>query len=46
MLSDRFLSCLSYPVSDVGVLWPNRWTDQGATWRGGRPRSRPHCVRC
>jgi len=27
------------------VLWPNGWTDQVATWYGGRPRPRRHCVR-
>ena len=27
------------------LLWPNGWMDQDATWYGGRPRSRPHCVR-
>jgi len=42
MLSDRCLSALS--VCDVGVLWPNGWMDQHATWCGGRPRPRPHCV--
>jgi len=27
------LSCLSFLfVCDVGVLWPNGWMDQGATW--------------
>jgi len=26
------------PVCDVGVLWPNGWTDQEETWRVGRPR--------
>ena len=36
------LSVLS--VCDVGLLWPNSWMDQDATWCGGRPRSRP-CVR-
>jgi len=36
------LSVLS--VCDVGLLWPNSWMDQDATWYGGRPRSRP-CVR-
>ena len=30
------------PVCDVGVLWPNGWTDRDITWRAGRPR---HCVR-
>jgi len=37
------LSCLS--VCDVGVLWPNGYTDQDETWRAGRPRPWPHCVR-
>ena len=46
MLSDRCLSCLSVsPVCDVRVLWPNGWMDQDETWRGGRPRPWPHCVR-
>ena len=26
-------------------LWPNGWMDQDGTWHGGRPCSRPHCVR-
>ena len=45
IISDRcpVLSCLS--VCDLGVLWPNGWMDQDATWYGGRPRPRPHCVR-
>jgi len=29
----------------IVVLWPNGWMDQDATWYGGRPRPRPHCVR-
>jgi len=29
------LSCLS--VCNVGVLWPNGWMDQDATWYRGRP---------
>jgi len=33
------------PVCNVGVLWPNGWMDHDETWRGGRPRPRPHCVR-
>ena len=37
--------CLSCPVCDIGVLWPNGWMDQDATWHGGRSRPRPHCVR-
>ena len=27
------------------VLGPNGWMDQDATWYGGRPRPRRHCVR-
>ena len=30
------LSVLS--VCNVGVLWPNGWTDQDETWHAGRPR--------
>jgi len=44
MLSDR-LSCLSCPVCNVGVLWPNGWIDQDETWHAGRPWPWPHCVR-
>jgi len=36
------------PLSSLvcnGVLWPNGWTDQDATWYGGRPWPRSHCVR-
>jgi len=29
----------------VGVLWSNGWMDPDATWYGGRPRPRRHCVR-
>ena len=39
MLLDHCLSC------DVGVLWPNGWMDQDATWYGGRNRPRRRCVR-
>jgi len=40
------LYSLSLCLSDcnVGVL-SNGWMDQDETWHGGRPRSRPHCVR-
>jgi len=39
MLSDHCLSVMSVClVSNVGVLWPNGWTDQGETWHTGRPR--------
>jgi len=43
MLRDRCPVCLS--VCNVGVLWPNGWMDQDATWYGGRPRPMRHCVR-
>jgi len=42
MLSDRCSVC---PVCDVGALRPNVWVDQDETWRAGRPRPWPHCVR-
>ena len=50
MLSDRCPVCLSVclsvcPVCDVGALWPNGLMDQDETWRAGRPRPWPHCVR-
>jgi len=37
------LPCLS--VCDIGVLWPNGWMDKNETWRAGRLRPWPHCVR-
>ena len=40
---DRSPVCLS--VCNVGVLWPNGWMDQDATWYGRKPWPRPHCVR-
>ena len=43
MLSVRCLSVCH--VCNVGVLWPNGWMDQDETWRAGRPRPWPHCVR-
>jgi len=33
------------PYFSAHVLWTNGCMDQDATWYGGRPRSRPHCVR-
>jgi len=36
MLSDRCISSV-LSVCDVGVLWPNGWMDQDATWYGGGP---------
>ena len=44
----RFALCcrtVVCPVCNVGVLRSNDWTDQGETWRAGRPRPWPHCVR-
>jgi len=43
MLWDHCLSCLS--VCNISVLWPNGWMEQDATWYGGRPQPRRHCVR-
>ena len=43
MLSVLCPICLS--VCDVRALWPNGWTDQDETWRAGRSRPWPHCVR-
>ena len=34
-----------HPTFGPCLLWPNGWTDQDATWCGGRPRPRQHCVR-
>ena len=42
VLSNRCSVC---PVCDVGVLWPNGWMDQDATWYSDRPQPRRHCVR-
>ena len=41
----RTVLCPACPLSNVGVLWPNGWTDQDATWYNGRPRPRRHYVR-
>jgi len=41
----RTVSCPVLSVCNVGVLWPNGWKDQDATWYQGRPRPRPYCVR-
>jgi len=30
---------------DPCLLWPNGWMDHDATWYGGRPQPRRHCVR-
>ena len=32
------------PLFGSCLMWPNGWMDQDATWYGGRPRPRPHCV--
>jgi len=34
----------SPPIFSPRLLWPNGWMDQDATWYGGRPRPRRHCV--
>jgi len=39
------LSLHSPEIFGPRLLWPNGWMDQYATWYGGRPRPRPHCVR-
>jgi len=33
------------PIFGPCLLWPNGWMDQDATWCGGEPRPRRHCVR-
>ena len=50
MLRDGCPVCLSVcavclSCSSVTLVWPNGWLDQDATWCGGRPRPRRHCVR-
>ena len=35
----------AHPLFGPCLLWPNGWMDQNATWYGGRPRPRRHCVR-
>jgi len=35
----------SPPLFGACLLWPNSWIVQDATWYGGRPRPRAHCVR-
>jgi len=42
MLRDHSSVC---PICNIGVLWPNGWMEQDATWCGGRPRPMRHCVR-
>ena len=34
------------PLFDLSVLWSKGWMGKDATWYEGRPRRRPHCVRC
>jgi len=34
------------PPFVANVLWPNGYVHKDATWYGGRPRPRPHCIRC
>ena len=41
VLSDHCLSCpVCLSVCNIGVLWPDGWMDQDATWCGDRPRPR------
>jgi len=41
-----YLAVVCLPtVCYVGVLWPNGWIDQDATWYGDRPQPAPHRVR-
>ena len=37
--------CPVCPDCNVGVLWPNGWMDQDATWYRGQPWPRPHYAR-
>jgi len=37
MLLDHFPDCPVCPVRNVGVLWPNSWMAEDATWYGRRP---------
>jgi len=34
------------PIFGLYMLWPNDWMDQDATWKGGKPQPKRHCVRC
>jgi len=45
MLSDCCPICPVLSAYNIGVLWPNGWTDQDETWHGGRTQPRRHCVR-
>jgi len=36
---------LSSVVCNTRVLWPNGFMDQDATWYGGRPWLKWHCIR-
>jgi len=35
----------SPPTFGHCLLWSNGWMNRDATWKGGRPRPRRHCVR-
>jgi len=42
----RTVVCPVYlSVCNVGLLWPNGWTNQDETWQAARTRPRPHSVR-
>jgi len=33
------------PIFGSCLLWPKGWMDQDVIWYGGRPRTKPYCVR-
>ena len=33
------------PIFGPYLLWPNGWMDKDATWFGGRPQPKRHCIR-
>ena len=33
------------PIFGPCLLWSNGWMDRDATWYGGKPQTRQHCVR-
>ena len=41
-----FCPYLLWPIFGPCLLQPNGCMDKNATWYGGRPRPRLHCVRC
>jgi len=41
----RLSVCLSSVVCNTRVLWSDGFMDQDATWYGGRPWPKWHCIR-